>query len=218
MKPFNLIILLFAFGTNTYAQENEEDVFKNEFKIGFNAGGNYSDIYGEGSLAKDYKGTINYNLGLSAEYRLTKRWSLLANINYDRKFVKDYYPTSFFGTTPRDKAEFNFEYLSIPLMAKYRIPNTFLYGVGGMYYANLLEIKNYNNGVLSGIDFKEVFANEDFGLVAGFGFQFYENENETNALSIELRDSFGLKDISGPFFESVKTNSLCLLLNYNISL
>ncbi len=216
IKP--LLFLLLVFSSTIYAQENETDSFKKEFRIGFNVGGNYSDIYGESSLAKNHKGTINYGLGLSFEYRINKTWSLLANINYDRKFVKDYYDTSFFGNEPRDKSEFNFEYLSVPIMAKYRIPSTFLYATGGLYYAKLLEVKNYNNGALNDLDFKQIFEGDDIGIATGFGFQFYENDKETNALNIELRNNFGLKDISGPFFESVKTNSLSILLNYNISL
>ncbi len=196
-------------------QAQTKSEIKPKYSIGLNAILNYSDIYGKNQMAKDFGATLNYSAGISFEYKFNKNWSLLTNINYDRKFTEYDFEGNILQSSY--KSELNLEYISVPILAKYFFPNTFIYATGGIYYSKLLQAKNYNDGVLNDIDFKDVFEKDDFGVVTGIGLQFYENEKETNAMNIELRNNFGLKDIGG-YFTGIKTNSLYLMLNYTIEL
>ena len=213
MRKITLRSFLLLFPILLQAQIKSE--IKPKYIIGFNAILNYSDIYGKHQMAKDFGATFNYSAGISFEYKLAKNWSLLTNINYDRKFTKYNFKGNPFQSSY--KSELNLEYISVPILAKYYFPNTFIYATGGFYYSKLLQAKNYNDGVLNDIDFKDVFEKDDFGVVTGIGLQFYENEKETNAMNIEIRNNFGLKDIGG-YFSGIKTNSVYLMLNYTMEL
>jgi hypothetical protein len=115
--------------------------------------------------------------------------------------------------------EMRFSYLELPLMAKYRIKNSFFYLNGGVYFAKFLSTKSLVNGSDSGLDFTDTYNKLDMGVVLGIGFILYENENETANMSLEFRYIHGLTGLVNQTEGDSDTlmNAYCLQLNYNFT-
>ncbi|MGV3696009.1 porin family protein [Flavobacterium sp.] len=219
MKKLSYLLLIAIFNSPVcYSQEKENKSTKT-FMLGFNAGGHYSFLGGDGAFGAFYnENKYNYMFGVNAELKMDKDWSLYTNLNYKPKHFANESTVLGPNGPINSEIEFRFSYLEMPVMAKYRIPNSFFYANGGIYLAKLLSLDFYENGKDTGENWIGDFNKVDMGLVVGAGFVFYENQKETTNLSLEIRYSHGLRNISTQDGNGNNVmNAYSLQLNYNFT-
>jgi|TARA_B110000902_G_scaffold163471_1_gene186962 hypothetical protein len=211
MKKTILFLLALIFTSSIYSQ----------IKIGLNAGATYSKPY-EGYMGFD--AGIDFLIGASFEYYLNENLLLKTNLNYERKSFGDSFPfTDNRGMLiGQIKATTNFDYLTIPIMAKYEFGNSKKFFVnGGPFLGFLLREENKADvpsvGQITTIDL--INKKIDVGLSFGIGTKIYINDKSD--LNIELRENLGLLNISdNEVYEggNLKTNSLNLILNWSFGI
>ncbi|MBC7440594.1 MAG: PorT family protein [Flavobacterium sp.] len=217
-KQFCLIIISILISTVGYTQKEKENSEK-IFLLGINAGAHYSYLGGKGIYADLYKyNNYDYVAGINVELKLNRFWSVYANFNYRPRgfYAKVNSPNLENGIV---KDEMKFSYIEVPIMLKYRIKNSYLYGVGGIYFAKFLGVKEILNGKDTGDDWSENHNKLDQGVVIGAGFIFYENEKGTTNISLECRYIKGLKGILIQTFGDKDTfmNAYNLQVNFNFT-
>ena len=193
---------------------------QNSLKIGLHTGLNYPDIRGH-EYAKYNNFKMGYLIGVSFDHPLINHLSLKANLNYERKIKAlklTYYNWEFEKAGTEDFKE-TYEYLNFPVLLKYEFGNTGIFANAGPFFNLLLndEIKpDYPNELTDGLtDQKKI----DFGLSGGIGIDIALDER--NALTIEIRDDFGVIDTGGvpeQIKGTVKTNMVKLMVGWNIGL
>lgn len=211
-----LLIVTF-FVTKSSAQSN--------VRIGFNGGLTYSGFRGNTQIETLDAG-LDFMAGVSFEYQIKDKLSLVANLNYERKtatdkpyieIIENPDDPSFYG---RVKIKFQNQFISLPILLKYKFgPNNSLYLNGGPFLSYLLksELSNDYDNVTS--DETDNFKTLDFGLSFGFGKTFKLKNG--NGISVEIRENLGLTNISDvPIVDngSIKTSSLSLICNYSFDL
>ncbi|GGC95624.1 hypothetical protein GCM10011508_23530 [Flavobacterium lutivivi] len=211
----NISIVLFALiSLNCFAQ--------NKLSFGINAGATYSAFRGNPQI-ENFNAGIDFLAGVSIEYKLKEKLSLIANINYDRKTASQSLYTEiienpddpgFYGDV---KIKFKNQFISMPVMAKYKFgTNNSFYVNGGLFASFLLKSQLWNDYDDADTDVTDDYKKLDFGLVFGLGKSFELKNN--NKISIELREYLGLNNISSVQIAnngSIKTNSLNLICNYS---
>ncbi len=223
----SLILIIIFVSTNLFSQENENK----KFNYGINLGGNLfelkkSDIYDQ------YSGRLNYTFGFSIAYKINQNLSLLSNINYDKKAIVWEFNVSsvsnggFGSFTVEDKVRFG--YINVPVFFRYSIGNSKQIGFNlGGFYNHTLNVENESKIIESespindvGDEFitqqsENIVGDNDFGVLFGLSYRFALTEKDH--LIIELRNEFGLADISQiPEFSKIKTNTLKLILNWQL--
>ena len=205
-----LFLLALIFTSSIYSQ----------IKIGVNAGATYSKPY-EGY--EGFDAGIGFLIGASFEYYLNENLSLKTNLNYERKSFGDSFPEiDKFGVLKGQiKVTTNFDYLTIPIMAKYEFGNSKKFFVnGGPFLGFLLREENKADVPSVGqITDNGYSKNIDVGLSFGIGTKIYINDKSD--LNIELRENLGLLNISdNEVYEggNLKTNSLNLILNWSFDI
>lgn len=223
----NSIIILLFLSINLFSQESENS----KFKYGINLGGNLFELK-QNYVFERYNGRLNYSLGFSIEYKIHQNLSLLSNINYDRKtMVWEHRISSVsnggFGSYTIED-EIRFSYINIPVFLKYNIGKSKKLGVNlGGFYNHALNIENEAKVIESESPINEVgdesFTQQseqiiddyDYGILFGVSYQFALTEK--NHFTLELRNEFGLVDISQiPVFSKIKTNTLKLMLKWQL--
>jgi hypothetical protein len=208
---FTLLLATFFVG-NSIAQ--------GKIKVGFNGGLTYSSFRGNPQIETLDAG-VDFLVGVSFEYQLKERLSLVANLNYDRKTATDnpyieifYSPDdpSFYG---RVKIKFKNQFISLPILLKYQFgPDNSLYINGGPFMSYMIKSELWNDYDERNTDQTDNYKSLDFGLTFGFGKTFKLKNN--NEISVEIRENLGLSNISDvPVVGngSIKTNSLNLICN-----
>jgi len=202
--------------SNCFAQDN--------LKFGFNGGLTYSSFRGNPQV-ETFDAGFDFLVGVSFEYQLKERLSLVANINYDRKSVNDEPYIEF--QSPDDpafygkvKIKFKNQFISIPIILKYKFDNSKSFYInGGSFLSYLLKSELTNNYDDVNSDFTDNMKSVDFGLIFGVGKTFkLKNNSEIN---IEIRENLGLANISAlPVVGdgSIKSNSINLICNYSFKL
>ena len=212
MKKTILFLLALIFTSSIYSQ----------IKIGLNAGATYSKPY-EGYMGFD--AGIDFLIGASFEYYLNENLLLKTNLNYERKSFGDSFPfTDNRGMLiGQIKATTNFDYLTIPIMAKYEFGNSKKFFVnGGPFLGFLLSIKTKGKSKVLNLNSStniEGLKKINVGLSFGIGMKVYSNDKSD--LNIELRENLGLLNISdNEVYEggNLKTNSLNLILNWSFGI
>lgn len=215
-KTYFTIILLFFLSINSFSQE--------KLMFGVNTGLTYSEFRGNG-FVKHNKSKIDYLVGGFVEYKFNARLSTVINVNYERKSIHYFYPKPYEGNVigpPQEDIEnlTRFRYISFPILLKYYpIINSSFYINSGPYFASLLDVTNYNEGIKNDLDFNDSFKKLDVGFSIGVG---YELEiNKMNYLGIELRNNLGIKDLSSleySPFNSTKSNAINLIINWKMKI
>lgn len=210
MKKYLFLLLA---SSATFAQEKP--------KFGVNVGGTYSNIRGN-EIAETNKYDANFLIGASIEIPLNERFSLLGNLNYERKTFKN--TINVISDDPFDPViitrnvdvKGRLEYLTIPVNLKYYIDkNKRFYVNGGVFAGIFLNSNTKAEGENSNNDENDLFKTVDFGVNLGIGTNF--KINEKNSLNLEVRHNYGLTNISKARVyndDTVKTNSFNLIANW----
>lgn len=212
---FTFLLATFFVG-NSFSQS--------KLKVGFNGGLTYSSFRGNPQIETLDAG-VDFLVGVSFEYQLKERLSLVANINYDRKTATDNPYIEIFespddpGFYGRVKIKFKNQFISLPILLKYQFgPNNSLYINGGPFMSYMLKSELWNDYDERSSDQTDNYKSLDFGLTFGFGKTFKLKNNDE--ISVEIRENLGLSDISDvPVVNngSIKTNSLNLICNYSFN-
>ena len=213
---YALLVSIF-FISNNFAQS--------KLKLGVNGGLTYSSFRGNPQI-ETLEAGFDFLVGVSFEYQLKERLSLVSNINYDRKtatdnpyiqIIENPEDPSFYGKV---KIKFRNQYLSLPILLKYKFgTNNSFFINGGPFLSYLLKSELTNNYDNTSSDQTDNFKTLDYGLTFGFGKTFKLKNN--NELSIEIRENLGLSEINDVTVVDngfVKTNSINLICNYSFNL
>ncbi len=207
-----LFIVGILFTSLIYAQ--------NEIGFGVNVGGTYSKFRGN-KLIESADAKIDFLIGVSFEYYLKENLSIKTNLNYERKsYTNKSFGIDEFGLTINEvKITTNFDYISLPILIKYKLGNSNQFFVnGGPFLGYLLNNKSKASGYP---DDETISLNKklDIGLSFGIGKKF--NLNDKNNLNIEIRENLGLINISDVEVidnGTIKTNSLNLILTWGFEI
>ena len=213
MKSKILKIVLFLIFCNfSFAQNN--------LKFGINGGMTYSSFRGNPSV-ENFNSGIDFLTGFSFEYNLKERFSLIVNLNYDRKrasqslyteFIENPDDPGFYGNV---KIILKKQFITLPILVRYKFGNkNDFYINGGPFISYLLKSQLSNDYDNTSSNETKNFKKIDYGLAFGIGKTFKLKNN--NEISFEIRENLGLTDISsinGP----IKTNSFNLICNYSFN-
>ncbi len=221
MKNIKLTtLLLFLLTFQLFSQENNTE----KFKIGLNLGVNLFDI-NQNEFFDKYESMISYTFGLSFEYKLNEKLSLISNINYDRKMMilEDYISKDLDGNYFTIEDKLKFSYINIPVLIRYYVGNkNKIFVNAGGFYNYSLNIENDTTVNETGeditlFDSENILQKYDYGASLGIGFGF--NLNDKNHFSIELKDELGLANIANypnTSLTDLKTNTIKLILNWEL--
>jgi hypothetical protein len=212
-SKFLLLLVAFIFYNNALSQDNNDAYLK--YKFGLVAGLNYPDIrFEDDNNYNNFK--INFLLGFSFEFYLSKDFSLKTNINYERRHRRNEILQLFNQNVVG--SEFNddfFHFINVPVLMKYEFANDTLFFNTGPFANYLLgldrELVREMSDTFEFVEQKDF----DFGLSLGFGGQIPIGNNQ---LVLELRNDLGLIDVGGYYTSQssfAKTNTVKLLLGWN---
>jgi hypothetical protein len=162
---------------------------KNNVEFGANIGYNvaYINETGFGDLNSPSVGGVN--LGISADIKVSDRWSIKGKLIYDQKGWADGYLVDAEEETIND-INFRLNYITIPVTANWhfgRMKNWYLNF--GPYAGFLLNATQTSGNT----DIKPAFNNTDFGIALGIGVKFpitdkvrlfIEDEGEAGVVNI----------------------------------
>jgi len=215
MKKY--LFLLLVASSATFAQHKP--------KLGVNVGGTYSNIRGN-EIADTNKYDANFLIGASIEIPLNERFSLLGNLNYERKTFKNTLnviggnPFDPMFTTQNVDIKARLEYLTIPVNLKYYIDSQKRFYINGGAFAGIfLDSNTKVDGENTNENENDLFQTLDLGVNLGVGTNI--KITEKNSLNIEIRHNYGLKNISKAKVyndDNVKTNSFNLIANWQFDL
>jgi hypothetical protein len=222
-KILPLIIILFI--SNQINAQNNEDKYP-RFKFGINAGPNYTRLRGNyDDISTDYEPRIDFSGGAVIEYQIHKNLSVLINLNYETKSFKSEYTTIVGSNGNYERADIDeklrFESINIPILVRHYLgyDNMFFLNAG-LFLSHITNVKNEMINTESGenysyLDFNEIYGNNDFGLVFGFGTNI--KLNSKNDVSIEFRDDYGLTNIFLIDGYKAQTNTMKLILTWSFN-
>lgn len=200
-------------------------IAQQKVKFGINTGLTYSNIRGN-EIADKNKYDFDFLLGTSFELPINNKFSFITGLNYERKsFKKEFFyevlNPVFDPVDPAFSQDSGFtvkatlSYLNIPINIKYYLgKNNSFFVNGGINTAVFL---NLNSNIYG--NEKNAIKTLDFGVNLGFGKKVKLNEKIN--LNIEIKDSYGLVNISKePVYNNgtVKTNSVNLILNWEFKI
>ncbi|HEX8561462.1 MAG TPA: porin family protein [Flavobacterium sp.] len=173
---------------------------KGDVEFGVNVGYNSSVVAIEGLTSDPGSGI---NVGFSADYYFSDRWSIKGKLIYDQKgFNNGFYFDSFDPADSFEETDFNLNYLTVPVMANWHFAKKRNWYLNfGPYAGFLLSAKETEGGN----DVKEAFSSTDFGLALGIGVKIPLSEKLK--LSLEYEEQFGLSNISADGDDGAATNS-----------
>ncbi len=175
---------------------------KGDFELGANIGYNSSTVNAE-PLAPD-TGT-GLNVGFSADYYFSDRWSIKGKLIYDQKgWDNDYYSNGF---EELYRTNINVNYVTVPVMANWHFGskrNWYLnFGLYTGFFLNAEETTEKEN-----LDF--IFNDTDFGLSFGIGVKIpvsdklkisleYDGQSGFTNIIAENSENYTAQNVRGAF-------------------
>lgn len=213
-----LTCLILTIATTTCFSQN------NAF-FGIKTGATLSNFRGNSEADQNNLG-LDYLFGVSGEFPLNEKLSLLINLNYHRKSatrklkgyqlgIYNYNDGSF--SNENIKVKSTILYLSIPIVLKYKFgeeKSYFINGGGFIDFLNNTEAKIDGEKVED--NSRQLFQSIDFGTVLGIGKSFKSPNG--NQLTLELRNQLGLINISRIEASKVLTNSWIFSMEYQFKI
>jgi hypothetical protein len=248
LKKNNLFLLFLLSFNLIYSQDEVSGAQKyntdeSTFRIGFNIGPNYNSFRGNEAFENSDPG-LNFLSGISFEYRITEKFSLVSNINYELKSFKNSYLVrdifsqsgSSIATTTNNPGQlpvFQFpdvqveeitrlHYINIPVLARLYLgsKNSFFVNAG-FFYNSLLHAKTereFSEELSSNIIFispDRFFLDSDIGTSIGIGSNF--KSGNTSRIFLELRYDSGLANIVENI-DATYTNTFKFIANWSFDL
>jgi hypothetical protein len=174
-------------------------IAQSELTFGVKGGANFTGFHTGSST---FSSEFGINLGGIAEYSLSDRFSIQAELLFNQKA----------GTfTIRDNSNFvlgsvvsKLGYIDIPIIAKIYIGDKFSFQVGPQFGFNISEKTEFN-----GSEIESELKTLDTAIVGGFGYQFKQG------LFIQARYGYGLSEV----FENdkYKNSVISLSLGYKFN-
>lgn len=159
---------------------------KGTIEYGLNVGYNSATVSTEDDTA-DYGD--GFNIGFSADYYFSNRWSIKGKLIYDQKgwdrgFIEN------LNTGATYKTNFNLDYITIPVMANWHFAKKRNWYLNfGPYVGFLMSAKETKFDM----DVKDGFNNTDFGLGIGVGVKIPVSDKLK--ISLEYETQSGLTDV-----------------------
>lgn len=176
LKNIVAIVLLISTTQLTFSQE------KNDFKIGIKAGVNFSNINADNT--SENKTLVGANFGVFAKFPITSSFAIQPEMYFTTKGSELTYQSVFVDGT----AQFDLNYIEIPVLAVLKITNKFNVQVGPyasyLVSANVKNVSDVNYNFENNIDSGD-FTKFDTGVAAGIEF-------EGKSFSLGVRYNFGL--------------------------
>ncbi|MEM6718188.1 MAG: porin family protein [Bacteroidota bacterium] len=178
MKKITIFMLLLCVGFTVNAQK--------KFSFGFKGGLNIASIGGDNSDGTSPR--IGLHLGVMGELSLSDKFSIQPELVYSQQGVKqDVAFTNQGMTIATAELEARYNYLNLPILAKYYITENFSVEAGPQI-GFLVSAEQEGGGV--SVDADEVVNNIDFSAGVGLGYKL------NNGLNFNARYNIGLSDIN----------------------
>lgn len=179
-KIFTTLLVVLGIYTTAFSQTRGTTEF------GINVGYNASTVTtGNGQTNSDYRSGLN--LGVSADYYFSDRWSIKGKLIYDQKGWDSGYIDNGNNSYTTD---YKLNYLTIPVMANWHFGRTRNWYLNfGPYIGILLDATE----TAGGTDLKELFNTADIGLDVGIGIKFPVSDKAK--FFIELNGQGGATDL-----------------------
>lgn len=180
MKKLIIASLLSIFSVNAFSQQ------KGSFELGVNLGFNAATVQAGINTNSSYRSGVN--LGVSADYFFSDRWSIKTKLAFDQKgwsggFIDLISRQSF----PKD---YKIDYITVPVMTNWHFGkkrNWYL------HFGPYLGFLTSANEAAFGTDLEEGMQKTDFGLDLGIGVKFPVSPKAK--LFLELDGQSGFIDI-----------------------
>lgn len=160
------------------------------------------------------KAGVSFTGGIAGQYNLNDIWSVKLGAAYEKK------GSNIERTDILTMGKVNFDYISIPLLLKAKFGKKIEFFVNAGPYLGIL-LSSYNR-LDANSNFPETETNTDsttkktdFGISAGIGVEI--PVGRSGALTIEVRDNFGLSNISKSKETNapeIKTNTVNFMIGY----
>lgn len=149
-----------------------------------------------------------FNVGASADYYFSERWSLRVKAVYDKKgWDNDIFVD---GAGNEFVADYNLDYLTIPVLANFHFGNTLNWYINvGPYAGILLKASETSHDT----DLTEDFKSSDFGIAMGIGVKIPLNNKLK--LMLEYDGQSGFSDI---FDNKLNYNVMNSRSSFNVGL
>eukprot|EP00388_Colpodella_angusta_P001231 GDKJ01003999.1.p1 GENE.GDKJ01003999.1~~GDKJ01003999.1.p1 ORF type:complete len:217 (+),score=-5.27 GDKJ01003999.1:266-916(+) len=212
MKKIFITLCLVAFlSYSTFAQK---------VRVGFNGGLTYSGFRGNPQI-KSFDAGFDFLAGITFEYQLKDKLSLVTGINYDRKSASQKLYTEIIenpedpGFAGKVKICFRNQFITVPVYVKYDFgTNNSFYLNGGAFISYILKSELSNDYDDTKLDQTDALKSIDYGLVFGLGKTFKLKNN--NEITLEIRENLGLANIAKNSNDGdIRTNSLNLVCGYS---
>ncbi|MHA7111309.1 porin family protein [Sunxiuqinia elliptica] len=171
------------------------------FKFGLELGPSLASLSGNDFIDDYHDSRLGFIVGPSLEYRLSDLLSVKTALAFERKgsMIKSEVLTLDEKSFEEYKARMNFDYLTMPLLAKLTVGNTtHFFANAGPSFGYLIQQKTITEAFggmpKHTVDESEGFQKINIGLVLGLGAE--HPVNERLSLSVELRSDYGLSNIS----------------------
>lgn len=163
-----------------------------EVQFGAKAGVNFATVTGDET--EDVSGRTAFHVGAVAEIKISDKFSFQPELLYSAQGVKEDYSENFGGTEIKIEETIKYDYLNIPLMAKYYVAEGFSIEAGpqvGFLMSAKYEAEASSAGVSESetIDLKDETSGIDFGLNFGLGYKL------ESGLNFGARYNLGLSNI-----------------------
>lgn len=191
-------------------------VAQSKIRIGFIAGPNYAGYSDISDIGVDSK--VAFLAGINSEIRLSDKVFLTADLYFERKRAESgvIAQNLFTGTNIEMIVQNDYVVLPVKVKFEFRKNDTF-YLTGGVFAAYLVNSYFYEG--FGNTSSSDSFKDMDYGLCLGVGKTF--NITPTSRITLEIRESLGVANVSGRFdfaTQSIKTNSLSLICGYSFDL
>jgi hypothetical protein len=192
-------------------------------KFGVQGGATYYGL--KGSNMPEYTHGFNYLIGVLFEVPLSNKFSLVTNLNLERKSERSIVRSQFFYPPYNEmiylttESRNTFQYLTLPLNIKYYLGQKKRFYINGGPYASYIvgRFRKVNGDKQNAFSLSIRHLDYGINLGAGYRLPIYGSNN----INIELRDNMGLVDVNdnsrlGP--DKVHTNTVNLIVSWQFKL
>lgn len=214
-----LIITTALLTTTVFGQQNK-------FDIGIEGSPSLIMLRGQNFAKNSYSPALGFSGGLFFQYKFPKTFSLRTNVTFERKGSGvDEILTDNNGEAIAEAAFPNhFDYITAPILLRTTFGNKIKYFINaGPFFGYLFKqtVVYKKSGIISALpdsDNTDLYKKFDTGIAAGFGIEIPIKDKF--AFSLEMRDNFGLLNVSKAQTSNstIKTNSTNILIGFTYRL